>query len=87
MERGDSFMDVFALIFSIFTEAEFENLKNGNPEIIKKLYLQYKDRIFVILLKKFNGDVDTASEILSETFVQVMISVSKLKNQKLSFKY
>lgn len=75
-------MNILTLILNIFTEEEFKKLKNGNKECVEKLYHTYKNRIFNYLLYKLHNNVDTAYDILSDTFVSVLVSVSKLRNQE-----
>jgi DNA-directed RNA polymerase specialized sigma24 family protein len=75
-------MNSIMLVFAIFTDSEFKKIKKGDPESIEKLYLHYRDRIFTFLLKKTGGNVDAANDILSETFAEVLASVSRLKNRE-----
>jgi RNA polymerase sigma-70 factor (ECF subfamily) len=61
------------------------NLKKINQRDsaeLEKLYHMYKRKIYNYLLIKTNGNIDTANEILCETFCSVLESAPKLKNTK-----
>ena len=73
-------MNVILIILGIFTEQEFNKLKNRDTECIERLYCTYKKRIFNYLLFKLNNNEDAAYDILSDTFVAVLTSVPKLDN-------
>lgn len=65
----------------MFSEDEFQTLRKGNPENLKKLYLYYKKTLLHFLLIHLNGNRTIADDILQETFETIIQTPSKLKSQ------
>jgi len=63
-----------------FKESELLKLQNRDPLSLKKLYLEYSDKIYNYFIIKLNGNRDLAEELSSETFCAAIDSINKLKN-------
>lgn len=61
---------------------EFQKLKNRDPKIFEKLYIEYKDKIFSYLIIKTSGNRELAEDLLCETFHSAFVTINKLKNAK-----
>jgi RNA polymerase sigma-70 factor, ECF subfamily len=57
-----------------------ELLRQRNKAAFTKLYLEYKNKIYIYLLLKSNGDKYIAEEVLCDTFHSAFKSAPKLKN-------
>jgi RNA polymerase sigma factor (sigma-70 family) len=66
----------------ILTKEEFKRLKNRDPEIFKKLYLNYKLIVLNYLNIKTKGNSQIAEELFNEVFYSAFESVPGLKNQE-----
>lgn len=64
------------------TKKEFEQLKHGEPEIFKRLYYHYKDKLYNFFMLKSNRNIDLAEELLSDTFSSALTAVGTLKNMR-----
>ncbi|HEQ71183.1 MAG TPA: RNA polymerase sigma factor, partial [Spirochaetia bacterium] len=72
--------DARMLILIIITEDEFDRLKNRDPEVLDRLYREFKKPIFNFCIIKSRGRHDIAEEIASETFCAMIASAPTLKN-------
>ena len=70
-----------AIFFSLFSMDEFQALREGNLENLKKLYLHYKETLLHFLLIHLDGNRTIADDILQETFETIIQTPSKLKSQ------
>jgi DNA-directed RNA polymerase specialized sigma24 family protein len=64
----------------ILTDHEFRELKKGNTELFKMIYLEYKKDIFNFLIIKCRGDQHCAEDILSEAMISAYKALSTLKH-------
>jgi RNA polymerase sigma-70 factor (ECF subfamily) len=63
------------------TESEFFALRQGDPKVFEKLYLQYEKLVYNFLLAKTKGDAAVVEEVFSETFLSAFRSLPTLKNK------
>jgi RNA polymerase sigma-70 factor (ECF subfamily) len=72
------------LIF--LTDHEFRRLVERDPEIIEKLYGEFKKAVTTYFVVKTFGNKTVADDLTHETFCSIMESVHRLKNkERLSF--
>ena len=70
------------VVYIILSDQEFSRLVEGDPEILTRLYEEYKQNVYDFLIIKLKGNQEIAKDILSETFEAVITSVSRLSSQK-----
>jgi RNA polymerase sigma factor (sigma-70 family) len=70
------------LLCIILTDHEFRELKKGNAELFKMIYLAYKKDIYNFLIIKCRGDVHSAEDILSEAMISAYKALSTLKHRE-----
>ena len=73
-------IDMIIGYFCLFSDIEFQDLRNGSPKELKKLYLHYKEPILYFLLIHLKGNRAVADDILQETFELVIESPSKMNS-------
>ena len=66
----------------MWTEEEFEKLKNGDTRAFEKLYDLYKDKLYRFFIVKTGGDQDLACELLSQTVYSAIQAVRTLTSCK-----
>ena len=83
------FFKIYDIVFfdMILTQVEFKRLKKRDPEIFKKVYLEYKDNIYNFLMIKTCGDLDAAEDLISEIFQSALLSIPKLRSSKKIFSW
>lgn len=64
----------------IWTNENFQRLKNKDPVIFNKFFNAYKEKIYNFLIIKANGNHSVAEDIFSDTFHSAFLSLEKLKN-------
>ena len=75
-------IDMMLGYLCLFSDPEFQELRNGNPEELRKLYLHYKRPLINFLLIHLKGNKAVAEDILQETFEIVIESPGKMNSQK-----
>ncbi len=64
----------------ILTDSEFISLKNGDKDMYIRLYNEYKKPVYHLVLSRISGDRETAADILQDTFLAALNSLSRLRN-------
>jgi RNA polymerase sigma-70 factor, ECF subfamily len=78
---------IYYVIMLIFlTDDEFRRLVERDPEIIEKLYEEFKKAVTTYFVVKTFGNKAVADDLTQETFCSIMESAHRLKNkERLSF--
>ena len=76
----------YVIILIFLTNDEFRRLVERDPEIIEKLYEEFKKAVTTYFVVKTFGNKTVADDLTQETFCSIMESVHRLKNMdRLSF--
>jgi RNA polymerase sigma-70 factor (ECF subfamily) len=68
------------VIIVILSDNEFQSLKNGDKDVYIRLYNEYKKPVYHLILSKISVDREAAEDILQDTFLAALNSLSRLKN-------
>lgn len=69
------------IILIIWTDADLQKIREKNPQLIEKVYKEYKFKIYNFLVIKANGNKHTAEEVLSDTFYSLLKYAHTITNK------
>jgi RNA polymerase sigma-70 factor, ECF subfamily len=65
----------------IMEDATIEACRSGDPEAFRRLFEDYKDRVYSIAFSFFDGNEATARDITQDVFVKLMTGISRFENR------
>jgi len=72
MKIGGSFSEVYE-------NRLVERLHSGDPDAVEEFYNAYRDRVYISVLRKVDGDEAVAEDIVQETFLAALNSLDRYR--------
>jgi RNA polymerase sigma factor (sigma-70 family) len=75
------FMLHLIILAIVLSDPDFVLLKNKDPELFRKFYDYYRDRLYHFFMIKTGNELES-EDLVSDTFQSVLVSIKNLKNRE-----